>query len=290
MPRLTIENFGNDLDLGPPENMARLVVFDLAEERAKQGFRYPKLIELSIADRFIRAIRANGVEAAILERDSATAEGTGDFVYEIGPKKTHHRFEVVRHVDGARLAAEAARQRAVARLKREYPECVARFAGYDLRLSDDMPDAVLRSVLKDVAVGLADFAEIATKVRPNVRRSRRWRHCSGATIFASVVRVVGRGAVAWHKQPTAFTAEVYDSRFARTVKKKLAMYYDRPQSASFELLIWTTNEFVLNLEEPAALRTIEVLQTASYQPFDSVWLLTPMGSDSDHLLRLWPLP
>jgi hypothetical protein len=248
---LTIVNFGNDLEIGPPEGLARLVAFNLAQERAGRGFRPPKLIELAIADRFIRALRATGVEATIAEDESATAEGTGDFVYRVGPANTEHRVEVVRHVDGKRLAAQAARQRAIVQLKREYPECVAPFVGYNLRLNDDMPESTLRSSIPDIPKSLAAFSEVTCEVPDNTMRPRRWRHSSGAVLSAAVSRTSsGTALLGWGKLPAAVLTSVHELRIANTVSKKLEMRYDKPLSAAFELLVWTTNDVVLGWPTP----------------------------------------
>lgn len=287
---LTIVNFCFDLEIGPPESHARLITYDLAEQRARQGFRPPKLIELSIADRFVRAQRAMGRDAVILEQESATAEGTGDFVYRVSPLAIEHRVEVVRHVDSHVLAARAARRRALDTLRHGHAECLQCFSGYMLRLDDDLGDELLRSALGDVARSLIDFSHVARDVPANFMRMRRWRHPSGGNISASVVRAQGVGAQDWQRLSTAVRLEDYESRIARTIEKKLLMFYDKPSSAFFELLVWTTNDTIIDTTDAAAVRAVGLLSSADYQPFDRVWFITPLGPAAEHLVALWPHP
>jgi hypothetical protein len=98
------------------------------------------------------------------------------------------------------------------------------------------------------------------------------------------------GAQDWQRLSTAVRLEDYESRIAKTIEKKLLVFYDKLSSAFFELLVWTTNDTIIDATDAAAVRAVGLLSAADYQPFDRVWFITPLGPDAEHLVALWPHP
>ncbi len=284
--KLATLHYGFDIDIGTPESRARLVSFDLLDSPSAQGAPLNKALELSIADTFVEAQRLQGCQFELQKAASLTSEGNGDFVCRTLENNSELRVEVVRHVNSSALEAQDIRRKAMQRLGREFPECLAPFSHHNLRLSDDLPVRELPSLLPDIARRLFDFSPLLSQLPDNVLRTRIWRHVDRGTLTASVCRAQGTGHPDWRPMPVPVEATWYESRLAKTIEAKLAKNYEKPGAAGFELLVWSTSDF-FRRDDPAAKLAATLLSQAEHQPFDRVWLMVPLP-ESAELTQLWP--
>lgn len=285
--QLTIRNFGFDLDLGSEAKPARLITHDLLEGRRSSKLPIKKAIELSIADRFILEQKPLGRELQLLEAESLTSEGNGDFVCRLLPSGQKTRVEVVRHTDPAMHVRRRVRSNALRQLRETYPEALEGFQGYALRLTDCIENALIPSTLPDLARGLLDFSSLAPDLPKHHMRTRVWSHAYGGTLDASIYRVSEPGFQDWRPKPPAMTSTEYNAHLCNTLLGKLGKHYDKPKMDKFELLIWSIEGVIQDRNDIAAEQAIAALTSTRDQPFDLVWFMYPLVGSS-HLVQLWP--